>query len=990
MPYCPECSASTPEGANRCPTCGAALVATPTTESQPGTAIHVDVDALQIEIADSITPQYELLKPLGAGGMGAVFLAREPALKRLVAVKVLTPQLASDSRVRARFEREARTAAALSHPNIVRVYAVGETRSQRLPYIVMQFVQGPTLASWMTQRRRVGERDARRVIGEVASALAAAHVRDLVHRDIKPSNVLLEADTGRPFVVDFGVSAALSRASDETKLTVTGAVIGTPVYMSPEQASGDAVSTKSDVYSLGVMAYELLTGEPPFQASTAMGWAAAHLRDTPTPVGQARKGLSPELARLVDRCLSKDPTQRPTAADVARGFLPTLDSEIEWPPPGLAPLRGLGRQLNRLALAVAASGLWVLFALAFTPELLRVHPNWLDAYGALREAMGPDASAPLGTGASVATSVFLWEALTILGGAAFLLSLFGLVVVSIRAIGSATRYLQLGWHPLTVFDVVVDDDGQSGLLLAGSREFASLDVEERRRVVYARRFQTAAATFAGAWVAVTVVGWFVWLTVFGAAAGHGPSTGPALWYVGTVPVLLAAAAGVIAAILEARLLGPLRRRRRYEASIDEVKGWYGRLPPDLKPSPRLWAPGRRSVRALQIGVVVAGLIAALVLAESVIASIVAGEVTSRTGQAAADLRATLTRLHAEDPLGRLRQLLEPYMPPRDLPNDSAARAWARALMDAPGIDTFPPIQVSLPRMRTGREGVAVTEQLMREAQAGRIPPDSLRPFERLASHPRLAALGRLARVDSLSFFYAWLDQPLDQYDSWWRMRLPRIGGVRLAITANVGVAAMAAGLGRYREAEQRLGENAAIMVGFLAEPYDLAGLVAVQGLQASVLGPLAVLEEARGRPEQARRLRDVGRDLQFLQDAYNLPAAVGFAADPRDMSSFVTLLSDSTLPAGWRIDYLGAAWVGACTNPRELLFGLDTSRRETAMRAAAVMTGVANASLIASMTLNDFESYPWIGEPARGPFDRLRQLMPWNAARSLGTCASVQ
>ena len=141
----------------------------------------LDVDKLQKTLASSLVPTYEVLRPLGQGGMGAVFLAKEPALKRLVAVKVLAPDLAKDTAARARFEREATAAAALSHPNVVRVYAVGETKRTKLPYIVMQYVEGPTLKEWHLRKTKIGEREARRIIGEVAAALAAAHERDLVH-----------------------------------------------------------------------------------------------------------------------------------------------------------------------------------------------------------------------------------------------------------------------------------------------------------------------------------------------------------------------------------------------------------------------------------------------------------------------------------------------------------------------------------------------------------------------------------------------------------------------------------------------------------------------------------------------------------------------------------------------------------------------------------------------------------------------------------------
>ena len=307
MPYCPECSSSVPHGVETCPTCGASLVPTPTggATSQPAARPPTDTAQVAADLGAALGEGYQYLRLVGVGGMGAVFLFREVALKRLVAVKVMAPDLAADAGSRARFTREARSAAALSHPNVVRVYAVGETDGLHLPYIVMQYVEGPSLAQWMQEHRRSSERDGRRIIGEVAAGLAAAHARGFLHRDVKPANVLLEAETGRAYVADFGVSAALAKSSPEAtgSLTATGHVVGTPIYMSPEQAAGEQLTDKSDVYSLGVMAYELLVGELPFKATTAMGWAAAHLRDTPTPVAHRRADLSPEVSRLVDRGL---------------------------------------------------------------------------------------------------------------------------------------------------------------------------------------------------------------------------------------------------------------------------------------------------------------------------------------------------------------------------------------------------------------------------------------------------------------------------------------------------------------------------------------------------------------------------------------------------------------------------------------------------------------------------------------------------------------
>jgi eukaryotic-like serine/threonine-protein kinase len=251
MPYCPECSSFVADPVERCPTCGASLASTPAAGqvSQPAARPATDTAQVARDLSAALGTAYEYLRLVGVGGMGAVFLYREVALKRLVAVKVMAPDLAADAGARTRFTREARSAAALSHPNVVRVYAVGETAGLALPYIVMQYVEGPSLAEWMEHHPRASERDGRRIIGEVAAGLAAAHARGLLHRDVKPGNVLLEAETGRAYVADFGVSAAVAAGSADTtgSLTATGHVVVTPIYMSPEQAAGEPLTPKSDV-----------------------------------------------------------------------------------------------------------------------------------------------------------------------------------------------------------------------------------------------------------------------------------------------------------------------------------------------------------------------------------------------------------------------------------------------------------------------------------------------------------------------------------------------------------------------------------------------------------------------------------------------------------------------------------------------------------------------------------------------------------------------
>ncbi|NUS99048.1 MAG: serine/threonine protein kinase, partial [Gemmatimonadaceae bacterium] len=221
---------------------------------------------LRAHVSRALGSHYEIEQELGRGGMGIVYCARDKRLKRTVAVKLLPPELAFRSDIRSRFLREAETAAQLSHPNIVPIYSVDEM--ENLVFFVMAYVAGNNLARELHERGRFGIPETRRILREVADALAYAHGRSVVHRDIKPDNILLDKETGRAMVTDFGIARAVSD-TDGSRLTATGMAIGTPAYMSPEQAAGEReIDGRSDLYALGVVAYQMLTGAPPFTAAS--------------------------------------------------------------------------------------------------------------------------------------------------------------------------------------------------------------------------------------------------------------------------------------------------------------------------------------------------------------------------------------------------------------------------------------------------------------------------------------------------------------------------------------------------------------------------------------------------------------------------------------------------------------------------------------------------------------------------------------------------
>lgn len=271
-------------------------------------------DALLARCVKAVAGLYAIEAEIGRGGMAVVYRALDTRLRRKVALKVLPPELAFRQEVRTRFLREAEMSARLSHPHIVPIYSVDE--AEGIVYFAMGLVEGEPLAAQLAREPRPSLAVVRRVLREVADALQYAHQQGVVHRDIKPDNILIEQGTGRALVTDFGIARA---AEGDQRLTVTGIAVGTPSYMSPEQAMGEReVDGRADIYALGVVGYQMLAGELPFQATNTPAMLMKHLSERPRPLAQLRDDLPPNLVHAIDRAMAKGRDERWTDADAFR------------------------------------------------------------------------------------------------------------------------------------------------------------------------------------------------------------------------------------------------------------------------------------------------------------------------------------------------------------------------------------------------------------------------------------------------------------------------------------------------------------------------------------------------------------------------------------------------------------------------------------------------------------------------------------------------
>jgi len=855
----------------------------------------------------ALAPSFTLVRRLGAGAMGSVYLARDPVLKRLVAVKVMAPALASDSQARARFEREAQTVASISHPNVVAVYSVG-TLENGVPYLVMQYVEGKTMAERIAEGGPLDAHTAKRVLGEVASALAAAHRKGVIHRDIKPSNILWDDETGRALVTDFGIAAVKRHGdgSDPTKLTQSGVAVGTPAYMSPEQVRGEEVSEKTDIYSLGVLGYDLLIGEGPYQLANSGEVLASHLRDTPRKLSKMRADVDPEVERLLEDCLHKDPERRPTSSDCADRVTHGASILLEWPPPGLEYLNArLRRALRPTALGGALIGVPLVLLAAFDR----------DSY--VRDLLPPI------------------EFVLSVAGLGFFVFLLGCV----RVLGffrAAGKCVDTGYRWGTVAEAASDWRGDTGALITGAREYATLSPAQRSTL---RRNRVVAAASLLASALVPVLGF-----AFGVLAAARTTRGPSvvLWSSLMLSLILI---GVWAVLMwfEERRLRTARSRRLALSSVQErpaelAASWTETFD-QVRMGQRMGAgPAgrRRPVWRTVLTVVVVALLSAVAAEALILASAVNSVMLGGAPPSFHAAREKIVRV----------QRLGAYVVPADS-SITAQRAGQAlyAVSQMRGNMRRQPFQaeatIVIPPFRLPTEAGPfgpITDLPQAFAAARRGFSDAQRRWLRqVAENPGLAEFRLAANAPGLDLSSAMFAIPPGSRIHILEVPSASLMGIRDAARSNIAAAALDLGSGKPREAERRLRE--VISVGFLMMRdgrtiiENLVGASIVDGGRQS----LEAFFQATGRAGDARAVSAASDPVTEVTAGSSDRQRSSLDETTRSLRR--TAL-DTTEIRGMRWEKLVNYSFMPCTDTRQILFGPDSLH-------AAVMDS-ARVSLVRS------------------------------------------
>ncbi|MES2177309.1 MAG: serine/threonine-protein kinase [Gemmatimonadota bacterium] len=848
---------------------------------------QTDLLPIQRELEAELAPGIQSLRLLGRGGMGAVFVGRDPALKREVVIKVLAPDRANDAVARARFAREAEAAASISHPNVVSVFRVGELPNSGTSYFVMQYVDGPTLAQACPIGTKVPQARCRRIVGEIASALAAAHARDLIHRDIKPSNIMLEGGTERVVVLDFGISAAaVPGTMPSERLTGQGISLGTPEYMSPEQASGDTVTDRTDVYSLGVVAFELLAGRELFKSASVVAVIAAHIKDAAPAIGALRPDLDADFARLIDRMLTKDPAHRPAAAEVARACS-VAAQVIEWPPPGLEPMRGAGVAAVRwLTAMVIGLGVLLFVVGASTPGNLA----WLLA-----------------------------------GFVVALLSV-GLVCAAGIAFGVAANHLRWargsGYPVRVAVDVLLDPYPDTVYLLNGMGRFAAIAPTMAQRWLTNRR---RAAAIAGVGSALALCLGALW--AFGKLHSQGEFSEGLVGAADVAAILAPACLGwLVAFVIEyreraARLASAPRRRirdlRRPHVPQELVSGWLlsvGVSPP--ADSPEL---ARRRLLSVEW------------LAS---AAMLLGVMTVFTG--------FLTGMFLD-----FRNL--PPLTPQQRRSwvqstDAGMRRVARAdsVVRQHLVRGVAATADQIRALRSARRTIPPDRSLIGRAFATLPSPvtDSLREaLTRFAADSALPQFRSVARSASLPT--AWYLEPRAALRDNPSKSAAALRSLTILADENIAAALLALSSGAGEMAVARVRETLAMGWLLMGDPVPVSYMYGV-GIVQTGAHALAEIGRVRGLPElelEARSIKEAIVAHEVVRSLVTESSASRVGASPAD-TTLVGLAGDRRLLPSERWIVVRAIARGACWNGAEIHGGVSPKRRAALERAATRLADV--------------------------------------------------
>jgi hypothetical protein len=891
----------------------------------------------------ALAPSFVLVRRIGSGGMGIVFLARDPALKRLVAVKVMAPDRALDAEARARFQREAESVAKISHPNVVAIYSVGEL-TNGVPYLVMQYVEGRSMADRLIEEGPLDVNEAKAIIGQVAAALGAAHAKGVVHRDIKAANILWDDAAGRALVSDFGIAALLERDSAEgnpMELTQTGAVVGTPKYMSPEQLLAERVSEKTDVYSLGLLGYELLAREGPFlQASSPNQMIVAHLRDAPRPLSSLRSDVDPAFEALIGSCLEKDPHSRPAAEDVARRLHHSASVVLEWPPPGLEDLHGAAeaplRKFVRGAFAVAVPLTYI-------------------------------AAMPAASGLRLGYPAIIFAPLVAAMGGIGVVSAMG---EGYRLFRIAVRAARAGYGWGIIAEVLVDRARDAGALIAGEREYAALTAAQRSAI---RRWRVLGAAFdaaAGLWA---IGGFLIGLPI---AARVGGGTGLlALWTLG-VPL------GLLIAGREMRrrehlLVNPIRAKlRTHRSPIDRLshlaETWRDAFDRVIAGVGRgQGTVGRIARRAAVVGAAAVIGASGLIGAAGLLAVSVGNEASQSFARPMSssirEKQASIERLRA------LRPAIDPSITPTDAGYalQSITNAGKEVKDRNQNPTRFPIASLDLPAKDPFKNKFSGGNAI-RRARAGftREERAFLEQVAALPGHDQLSLISRARLAD----WYGVALKPPSRDMVAMEVPIPSYSRVKAAAYANVARAALALADGRAGDAERLLRED--IGMGFVLTE----GPTAIENLIGVVIvgigrAELVALYEMTGRQAEARL---IAKEADPVMDPVLFDGA-GARLVPNDRGAYtMSVIRDKTAPHGARVE--AAVFRLAyqpCSDLGQVLFGPGPTHEQNLAEARRLLvrtTGEDMLMHLAEHALDTPGQWNRLGVPVSGGYGALIQF----------------